>query len=157
MGFFDLLFGRKDKASKDAPDSDTGAFDAATAKLILAEIDIEAAISAHQNWKVRLNSVLAGTSTEKLQPEVVCLDDRCDLGKWLHGSGKQRMNHLPAFSMLIARHKQFHLEASTVLATAQSGDLASATTMLNGNYQHTSVQVVTLLQHLKKGLQSSKG
>jgi Chemoreceptor zinc-binding domain len=156
MGFFDLLFGRKETAAKNAPDSDAGAFDAATAKLILAEIDIDSAISAHQNWKVRLSSVLAGTSSEDLKPEIVCLDDRCDLGKWLHSSGKMRMGHLPAFSMLIARHKQFHTEASTVLATAKNGDLASATSLLNGNYQHTSVQVVTLLQHLKKGLQSSR-
>lgn len=154
MGFFDLLFGRKEKVSDSISGADAGGFDAATAKMILEEIDIDSAISAHQNWKARLTNVLAGTSTEKLQPELVCLDDRCDLGKWLHGSGKQRMSHLPAFTMLIARHKQFHLEASTVLATAQNGDLASATSLLNGNYQHTSVQVVTLLQHLKKGLQS---
>ncbi len=155
MGFFDFLFGGKEKPTASAATAGKaqGDFDATTAKLILAEIDIDSAISAHQNWKVRLSNVLNGTSTETLKPEVVCLDDRCDLGKWLHGAGTQRMGHVPAFTMLIARHKQFHLEASTVLATAQGGNMQAATTMLNGAYNHTSQQVVTLLQHLKQGLQ----
>jgi Chemoreceptor zinc-binding domain len=152
MGFFDMLFGRKGNTSEAKMPDEVG-FDDATAKLILAEIDIDSAISAHQNWKLRLTNVIAGKSTEELKPEIICLDNRCDLGKWLHGSGSLRMGHLPAFTMLIARHKQFHLEASSILATAQGGDTASAQTLLNGNYSHTSQQVVTLLQHLKNGLQ----
>jgi Chemoreceptor zinc-binding domain len=155
MGFFDMLFGSKSNAAK-AKIADEVIFDDATAKLILAEIDIESAIAAHQNWKLRLANVIAGKSTEDLKPDVICLDDRCDLGKWLHGSGGIRMGKLPAFTMLIARHKQFHLEASSILATAQGGDTASARVLLNGTYSHTSQQVVTLLQHLKNGLQRDK-
>jgi Chemoreceptor zinc-binding domain len=107
MGFFSRLFNLEDKsaaAKQDARDSEL-TIDAKTAAAVLAEIDIDTAISAHENWKLRLRNYLDGKSTEQLSPEVVCLDDKCDLGKWLHGPGGQRLGKYPAFTMLIARHK----------------------------------------------------
>ena len=95
-------------------------------RAVLAELDIDTAIAAHENWSARLNAVIKGTSTEQLQPDVVCLDDRCDLGKWLHGPGRERLGKYPAFTVLVARHRHFHMEASTVLSLAQSGEQAKA-------------------------------
>ena len=110
---------------------------------MLAEIDIDTAIAAHENWKLRLQNYLDGKSNEDLKPEVVCLDDRCDLGKWLHGPGQMRLGVYPAFSML---------QASTVLALAQSGDKDKASQTLGTSYRHASNQVVLLLKELKRGL-----
>ena len=126
--------------------------DAATASAVLADIDIDTAIAAHENWKLRLRNYLDKKSAEDLKPEVVCLDDRCDLGKWLHGSGRQRLGRYPAFSVLIARHKFFHLQASTVVALAQAGDREKANQTLDTIYRHASNQVVLLLKELKRGL-----
>lgn len=156
MGFFSRLFRWDDNAAPasqpaEATASELG-LDALTAKAVLAELDIDTAISAHENWSARLNAVIKGTSTEQLQPEVVCLDDRCDLGKWLHGPGRERLGKYPAFSVLVARHKHFHMEASTVLSLAQSGDLARAEQKLGSGYRHASTQVVLLLKELKRGL-----
>lgn len=119
---------------------------------MLAEIDIDTAIAAHENWKLRLQNYLNGNSTENLQPDVVCLDDRCDLGKWLHGPGGQRLGKYPAFSVLMARHKYFHVQASTVVAIAQTNDKEQASKVLEGSYRHASNQVVLLLKELKRGL-----
>lgn len=164
MGFFSRIFGL-DQATPDKPrhastSSATDArdpasemgLDAQTAAAVLAEIDIDTAISAHDNWKIRLQNYVNGQSTEDLQPELVCLDDRCDLGKWLHGPGGQRLSRYPAFSMLVARHKYFHVQASTVLALAQAQDKEKAEQMLQGGYRQASSQVIFLLKELKRGL-----
>lgn len=158
MGFFSRMFG-----TDQAPESvalvpaesggdDDMKLDAATMAAVLAEIDIDTAIAAHENWKLRLQNYLEKKSSEDLKPEVVCLDDRCDLGKWLHGPGKMRLGVYPAFTLLVARHKYFHLQASTVVALAQAGDADKATQALTSSYRHASNQVVLLLKELKRGL-----
>jgi Chemoreceptor zinc-binding domain len=155
MGFFSRLFNLDDKNSgnkQEAKDSEL-TIDAKTAAAVLAEIDIDTAIAAHENWKLRLRNYLDGKSTEQLSPDVVCLDDRCDLGKWLHGPGGQRLGKYPAFTMLIARHKYFHVQASTVVALTQAGEKAKAEETLKTNYEHGSTQTVLLLKELKRALQ----
>ena len=161
MGFFSRIFGmdKQDKTKEglsrlpaDTTEMSELGLDAKTAAAVLGEIDIDTAIAAHENWKLRLQNYLDGKSSETLQPEVVCLDDRCDLGKWLHGPGGQRLGKYPAFSMLVARHKYFHLQASTVVALAQGGDKDKATQTLDSSYRHASSQVVLLLKELKRGL-----
>lgn len=158
MGFFSRLFslGNKD-TDKAANVASTGAvtelgLDAQASAAILSEIDIDTAIAAHENWKLRLQNYLNGNSNETLQPEIVCLDDRCDLGKWLHGPGTQRLGKYPAFSVLIARHKYFHVQASNVVALAQTNQKDKAMQALEGSYRYASNQVVLLLKELKRGL-----
>ena len=161
MGFFSKIFGLdssdnakpgKSRTQEQSLDPSEMGLDAKSAAAILAEIDIDTAIAAHENWKLRLQNYLNDKSTENLQPEVVCLDDRCDLGKWLHGPGGQRLGKYPAFSMLMARHKYFHVQASTVVALAQADDKPRATQILDSSYRHASTQVVLLLKELKRGL-----
>lgn len=158
MGFFSRFFGTE--ASPDAvtltppdhADPDESRLDAASAAAVLAELDIDTAIAAHENWKLRLQNYLDGKSTEDLKPELVCQDDRCDLGKWLHGAGKMRLGAYPAFSVLVARHKYFHLQASAIVALAQAGEKDKASQTLAGSYRYASSQVVLLLKELKRGL-----
>ncbi len=158
MGFFSRLFGMGNTATHEKPAAEAVdpnslmGLDAKSAASVLAEIDIDTAIAAHENWKLRLQNYLNGNSTENLQPEIICLDDRCDLGKWLHGPGGQRLGRYPAFSVLVARHKYFHVQASNVVAMAQANDKEQATKTLEGSYRHASNQVVLLLKELKRGL-----
>lgn len=159
MSFFGNIFGSGNKkstaATRLAPDSDLmDGFDISTSNgaQILAEIDIDAAISAHENWKLRLASYIAGTSQEALQPDVVCLDDQCLLGKWLHGSGKSSLGRHQSFAMLVGRHKQFHIEASNVVTLKQASQFERAHEVLNGNYARASRQVIWLLKNLRNNL-----
>lgn len=158
MGFFSRLFGLNSSTADQTPANEHAGsasqmgLDAKSAAAILAEIDIDTAIAAHENWKLRLQNYLSGNSTENLQAEVVCLDDRCDLGKWLHGPGGQRLGKYPAFSVLVARHKFFHLQASNVVALAQANNKDQAAKTLEGSYRHASTQVILLLKELKRGL-----
>lgn len=158
MGFFSRIFGldqTADSASllpQDEGGADDAPLDAAAAAAVLAELDVDKAIAAHENWKSRLQDYLDGRSTEDLKPEVICLDDRCDLGKWLHGPGKTRLGAYPAFSVLVARHQYFHQQASSVVAFAQAGDRAKADQTLGSSYRYASNQVILLLKELKRGL-----
>jgi hypothetical protein len=156
MGFFSRLFGvsgasspGRQQPTKTEADLE---LDALTAKAVLAEIDLDIAISAHENWKLRLTNYLAGQSSEELRPEVICLDDKCQLGQWLYGNGKSRLGSYPSFSLLVARHQYFHVQASSVVALQQAGKSAEAKQLLNGNYAHASQQVILLLKSLKQGL-----
>jgi hypothetical protein len=157
MGFFSRFFHWNDNATPEPtppappPGSELG-LDAKAAAAILAELDIDAAIAAHENWKARLQAQLHQSRTENLDPAVVCQDDRCALGQWLHGPGRERLGKYPAFSVLVARHQYFHVQASTVVAQVHSGDRASAERTLDTGFRHASNQVLLLLKELKRGL-----
>jgi hypothetical protein len=135
-----------------APMTEAG-LDSKAMEAMLAEIDLDTAIASHENWKLRLQNFLSGQSSEVLQAELVCQDNRCDLGKWLHGPGGQKLGRYPAFQVLIARHRYFHVQASTVVAQAQGGDIEKARQTLGASYRQASSQVILLLKQLKRGLQ----
>lgn len=52
-----------------------------------AELDVDAAINAHERWKARLMDYLEGRLPVGLDPDVIRRDDHSALGRWLHGVG----------------------------------------------------------------------
>lgn len=117
---------------------------------IAAGLDIDAAIAAHQNWKMRLTAYLEGRSTEDLRPEVICFDDRCDLGKWIHSSGQARLGAYAGFTALKEHHRMFHYSASNVVSLVQGGKREEAERMLTGTYEQKSKAVVRSLQQMQQ-------
>ena len=115
-------------------------------------IDIDAAIASHERWRLQLQDMVNGRSQEVMRPERVCQDDRCDLGRWLYGTGRVRLGHYPAFTMLVARHKYFHQQAAEVVMAFQAGEQQKAVQLLNSSTRHASNQVLLLLKELKRGL-----
>ena len=159
MGFFSRLF----KIKEQDPDSqettwaveDNGSelvLDEEYASMLMTEIDIDAAIASHEGWRLQLQDMVHGRSSEVMRPEHICQDDRCDLGRWLNGSGQERLGHSPAFGMLVARHRYFHQQAAAVITCFQAGDQAQALQLLNGRCRHASNQVLLLLKELKRGM-----
>ena len=128
--------------------------DAAIAKTLAASpgVDIDASIVSHEGWRLQLQDMVHGRSSEVMRPEHICQDDRCDLGRWLNGSGQERLGHYPAFGMLVARHRYFHQQAAAVITCFQAGDQAQALQLLNGRCRHASNQVLLLLKELKRGM-----
>jgi hypothetical protein len=159
MGFFNHLF-NLDKfdalslhpRASSIHSSDEMRLDAETVQMVLAEIDVDAAIGSHEKWKEQLQSVLDGQPSYLLPIDVACQDDYCDLGKWLHGTGSRRFAHYPAFSALQSRHRDFHIEAAKVLTLARDGDMDKAREILGGSYRLASSQIVLLLKELKRSL-----
>jgi hypothetical protein len=109
-------------------------------------LDIQMAIGAHENWKLRLQGYLDGTSKEEFSAEAICFDDRCDLGKWIHSSGQARLGKYPGFTALVNHHKMFHYAASNVVSLAKSGRADDARKMLEGQFSSFSKSVVGDLQ-----------
>ncbi len=120
-----------------------------SARLALDGLDIQVAISAHENLKNRLQAYLDGTSKEVFDAYVVCFDDRCDLGKWIHSSGKAKLSQYPGFASLMSHHKMLHFTASNVVALQDRGKTAEAGAILNGQFSQFSKSVVSDLDALK--------
>ena len=138
MGIFSNLFGARESEK---------------AKLI-DSIDVMEAINAHVRWKMRLERYLNGTSEEQLDPKVVCRDDQCVLGKWIHGVAQEHFHEDEGFKTLRADHAQFHVVAGKVLSSAQSNDKATAEALMKNEYMQASRKVVHDLTELSKQLAS---
>jgi hypothetical protein len=106
------------------------------------------AITAHQKWKTRLSSYLAGTSTEKLDYRQICRDNQCVLGKWINGPGGDIYGHMPVFSQLKMAHGQFHLAAGSIVQLVDEGHSEDARTALRQDYSKHSVRVQGLISTL---------
>lgn len=127
--------------------------DSRRAETLLASLDIEAAINAHERWKARLMDYLEGRTSYGLDPAVVRRSNHSALGRWLHGVGADVLGDQPAYPLLMARHAYFHEQAATLVELAQQGEWDKAVQVLNGGYRYGSSQVVLLLKELKRGLE----
>lgn len=113
------------------------------------EINIMDAINAHVQWKIRLDKYLNGTSEEKLDPKIICRDDQCKLGKWLHGPAlKYFHNDDAGFKTLRDDHAQFHVIAGNVVTNVQMNNMAAAEMLMNSEYLRASRKVVRGLTKL---------
>jgi hypothetical protein len=126
LGFLKVFFGDSKH--------DSGLHDQ-VAQAVSEGLDIQMAAAAHENWKLRLMSFLDGMSTETFTAESICFDDRCDLGKWIHSTGKSRLGAFPGFTALVGHHKMFHYAASNVVALHKAGKKVEARKMLTGQLE----------------------
>lgn len=119
---------------------------------IREEIDLPQAVQAHINWKLRLQNYLEGRSGEQLDAAVICRDNQCELGKWIHGAAMDHFHGLEPFHQLIADHAQFHYVAANVVQNVQSKDFITARRILDEEYPHISRKVVLSLTELHKAV-----
>lgn len=159
MGVFKRLFnfaqptvGCNQKAWEAANNATEIVLDSAYAATFQTEINIDAMIASHQALQGRLQALLNGTPDPALQPQVLCLDYLCHLGRWLHGPGREVLGASSAFDLLVARHQYFHAQAAAVVAYHHSGEPAKAQYTLDGTYRRSSTQVVLLLNEFKRQL-----
>ncbi len=111
-------------------------------------LDFQSAVAAHQKWKSRLEACIEGTSSEVLDPRIVCQDNQCVLGKWINGTGAAQFGGMATFSQLKVEHAQFHVVAGEILLAAFSGRGSDAKTRLEGVFAATSLRVQSLLARL---------
>jgi hypothetical protein len=119
-------------------------------------LDIQTAMAAHENWKLRLMAYLEGRSSEEFSPEVICFDNRCDLGQWIHGKGQAHLGNFSGFTSLLEHHKMFHYAASNVVALSQAGKEAEAHKMLEGSFTTFSKAVGEDLENMYHAVEQSR-
>lgn len=139
MGFFSKLLGLNENLRIDIND----------------EINIMEAINAHIKWKIRLDKYMNGTSEEKLDPAVICRDDQCVLGKWIHGPALKHFSDDDGFKTLRDDHAQFHVIAGKVVSNVHANNKAAAEVIMKSEYTKASRKVVHDLTELSKQLLSS--
>ncbi len=115
-------------------------------KTVLRELDFEAAVAAHHAWKDRLASYLAGNSLEYFRPDIVGLNNRCSLGKWLESAKNTTLSKHPAFQSLMSEHQNFHFHAAYIVSYTHAGKLAEAQKVFNEGFEVSSQRVLTLLR-----------
>lgn len=84
-----------------------------------SELDFDGAVEAHLKWKARLANFIDG-SGEKLSSQVVCKDDQCVLGKWIHGQGEKHKSKMEYLN-LRQSHASFHKSAGKVVEMVEKG------------------------------------
>jgi hypothetical protein len=140
MGFFSKLFGLGDGSKTNIRET------------IRSEVNIAECIDAHMKWKGRLQSYLDGTSKEQLDPAVICRDDQCVLGKWIHGPALVYFHDDDGFHKLRSDHANFHLIAGTVVKKVLENDLAGSDSLFVHEYSRASREVIQDLTELNKHL-----
>ncbi len=114
--------------------------------------NFKAAISAHLGWRSKLNNYLSHPDGS-LKAEVVCRDDQCALGKWLHGDGEvYKERHATTFVNLVDSHANFHRSVGQIVQLIDQGKKNDALDELrpNSTYISTSKKTVDLLKQLQK-------
>jgi hypothetical protein len=88
------------------------------------EETITRAIGAHGAWKKRLATAIADGAHQE-DVTAVAKDDRCDFGRWLHGSApaaSDQAHHRAATAL----HATFHKEAAETLRLVSAGNQVQA-------------------------------
>ncbi|MFN4103769.1 MAG: methyl-accepting chemotaxis protein [Tepidimonas sp.] len=122
---------------------------AAASKSDPDRLDFDAAIKAHQQWRIKLrNAILRG---EKLDVATIRRDDCCAVGKWIYGAGGRQWGNLPLFSTLVEQYKKFHQEIGHIAEMVNAGKTEEANRLLSGGsaFIRAGRAVVDTLQKLK--------
>ncbi|MBK8248883.1 MAG: CZB domain-containing protein [Gemmatimonadetes bacterium] len=109
--------------------------------------EIEAALDAHARWKVRLKDAIR-TKSADLDPSEVRKDDRCDFGKWLHGSGiPSSVKSSPQYQAAVRLHAAFHTAAADVVAKVKAGQSQAAedSMKVGGSFSRASADLSAAL------------
>jgi predicted esterase len=109
------------------------------------------AVKTHTAWKMKLLTYIRDPS-KKLDPAAVGVDNRCPLGMWLHGEGKQKLAAMPEFETLIAEHARFHQAVGSVVEQVNAGETVPDQTVLGweSEFAASSRSVVTTITKLKR-------
>lgn len=112
--------------------------------------DFDSAISAHLEWKMKLMKYL-GNPDGSLDHQVVCLDNKCKLGAWLHGDGAHFANSSQNFAALKASHANFHRSAGEIIKQIDQGNkkIAEISMAPHGDYFEASQSTVKLIEIVK--------
>jgi methyl-accepting chemotaxis protein len=111
-------------------------------------LDVFAAVESHQKWKIRRLNHINKKGEEDLDWRVVCRDDACPLGKWLHTTTPPEAKR-GLFTSLMEDHTEFHMVAGEIVSMADSGNDAEAKASLqSGDFAKVSRKIFRALAQL---------
>ena len=113
-------------------------------------MDFDEALKAHSAWKMKLSNYLRKPDGS-LKSEDIQVDNKCDLGKWIHGEGA-KFNTLTEYSTLKSEHAKFHKCAGDVVKKADSGQSVTEEIALGAksDFAVASGNVVSAIMSMKR-------
>lgn len=113
-------------------------------------MDFDEAVRAHSDWKMKLAMYLRKRDGS-FKPDEVCQDNRCVMGKWIHGEGRAAFGSRPSFGALRDKHARFHREAAEVVRCADAGQSVSEEVAIGANsaFARASAEVVDAVRKIK--------
>lgn len=114
------------------------------------DLDFTKWVDVHKAWRGRLVAYINDNSTETLDENLVRLDNRCDLGKWIHDHGQRFYGDVPAFVQLVRQHADFHASAGLVVSLYKKAGTKAAQKALHDDFDFKSLRVVQSLQTLER-------
>ncbi len=120
-----------------------------TQEITQDDLDFNKWIQAHRDWRQKLTNYINGHSQETLDETVVCRDDHCLLGQWIHGNGAKYYGDLDTFQNMRHHHAQFHTCAGDVIHSFKTQGLTAAKKLLHSDFDQNSLLVVSDLHSLE--------
>ncbi len=98
----------------------------------LAGADFSMWVTLREAWKRRLESLLRGDDSERLDPERIRRDDACDLGRWICRERGSFEGH-ETFGRLEREHAAFHKCAGGIARKERGSPREKARSRRRGN------------------------
>jgi len=113
-------------------------------------MNLDSAIDAHSQWKVKLRSAIAARET--VDAATLEKDNCCPLGKWLHGDARAKYGQMTAFTTCVDAHAVFHREAGRVARLINGAQYPQAESALAAGspYANASSATGVAILRLKK-------
>jgi Chemoreceptor zinc-binding domain len=113
-------------------------------------MDLDQAIQKHAEWKLKFRKAISENQT--MDVATISKDNCCDLGKWLHGEGKNKFSNLISYQKCLEKHAEFHKEAAKVARLINEKQYSEAEKMIGADtsYTRASSDVGLYIIKLKK-------
>lgn len=110
-----------------------------------AILDWEQLKMAHLVWRINFRSLLNGGSG-KLEDSKIKDHTQCDMGKWLHGEGREKFGTNPMYHDLVEYHKIFHEMATNAYQEFSAGNKDRAAVILEKITDHSNALMALIDQ-----------
>ncbi len=104
--------------------------------------------NAHVKWKMRLVQYIGGQSHESFDVAAVSCDDKCDLGKWIHGPATKHSS-LTEYKNLRVSHADFHKTVGAIIGHVHNHKTDEARMLLGGDFAVTSRKTISAIHAMR--------
>ncbi|BAN69510.1 CZB domain-containing protein [endosymbiont of unidentified scaly snail isolate Monju] len=95
-------------------------------------------LAAHSAWKRRLARLFKEGDRGRIDLITVADDRICELGRWLHGPGRDAFGKLEEYHEAVEAHAAFHKTAAEVVVEFKSGNRKKAAELLRTRFRDAS-------------------
>lgn len=121
-------------------------------------MDFHKAVRAHSDWLLKLTGYCRGTLKEHIDTATLGVDNRCELGQWLHANIQHYAND-PLYKQLVKAHAEFHKQAAGVAQLIEQGQKSKALAALESGtspLHDASHEVTRLLVMLNRKYETQR-